>query len=1091
MVERFRIDKASLRLTRQELEEVEDGIELLKEAQAEERAFEEAREDFSAKAIFDYIKSLDEKDEDSIGGILENYPARVCDKVFELFLRNDELKRIAFKLDSNIFSKDLERIVFEYIKNEGSEQSFEPVYGFSEQTIFYFFKKINHAGLAKFIGERMDWEDLIVRRGRIPALPNKFFLDKARINEGEGVLQDEFGRKYSNKLFGAIEYFPELASPQAVERIFKSKKSAYLANDLIEKREIFGLSENELIHKFTEHDYGEVLVWALGQFSDESRGNIVDLAIKDGYIGALEVSLNFVPHEKQLEAAGAVIEMMNASNVDNILTQIASWNKLARKKITDALPALLEDQPRLFAREYFHKLPRFLVGEMPEVVIRKVFTETPWELVSFMDVLESKISIKEMIEALLATGRIDVICSYSGRLGQSLDEDFAMKVILYGKSKELMGQLRRFSRLSRSVFLILRKKHRKETAENLDRFHDLTQDDVTDLLPVIPDYRLGTFLENKSLLENLMLDEELAIKILQSRTDRCRGIFENYFANCLHDAFVQEAIRLNQLTLIIRLIDNLPTVLNNRAIARDIFINITERQSYEDFEALLRFNERYSPPLDRIMSVGWEMIGFGFDQEAYAVLKSIYDGTIDAEYASRLGIHKTGEVGINQLRKSFEGFRKSVLDESADTQLIQESSLHREYFKSYVRFNEGEFGGAGEDIFVETIKRHEQLSGSGRLREMPSFYKESGPMAVGKVNIEARESFQYSEQFLSRYNTFLESLEESLELMKEKRPLNKLLNEFEQKREAVVAKLQEKLEVAVHPKAIDDLNKKISGLRDLNLRSIKEIESNFAALAALKDFEGEIRRLIFFKALNARSTERHRAKDVVEHEVPSFEDITWMLSFVDHTVNEETWKKYFKEKSAVRAFKGMINVNALSEEYARAQNQAGKDTMMLDFVPSRGLLMEFSGKMGDACWASKYPSIAFAFPNITSIAMVQNRETKHERVAGSAMMIEAVSASGESLLIIRGLNPIQNVINQLQVEDFLKKFFDYTKGIARDAGRRLAIVIDDHAGGSSTNRPVLFEHLSHLRASLKQVKVVDDETTNFNGYNISDVTYLV
>lgn len=130
------------------------------------------------------------------------------------------------------------------------------------------------------------------------------------------------------------------------------------------------------------------------------------------------------------------------------------------------------------------------------------------------------------------------------------------------------------------------------------------------------------------------------------------------------------------------------------------------------------------------------------------------------------------------------------------------------------------------------------------------------------------------------------------------------------------------------------------------------------------------------------------------------------------------------------------------------------------FIPTKGLLLEFSGHIADACWASRYRSVAREFPNFSAVIMAQNRGTKHERLAGAALLIETDDQAGNPLLVIRVINPIENIINSLSVEDFLDKFISYAQKVAKNIKRKLAIVIDGHCGGSGTNRPVLFDLLS-------------------------------
>ena len=58
------------------------------------------------------------------------------------------------------------------------------------------------------------------------------------------------------------------------------------------------------------------------------------------------------------------------------------------------------------------------------------------------------------------------------------------------------------------------------------------------------------------------------------------------------------------------------------------------------------------------------------------------------------------------------------------------------------------------------------------------------------------------------------------------------------------------------------------------------------------------------------------------------------------------------------------------------------------------------------------------------------------------MLLETESADGEPLLVTRGLNPIENTINSLDVSDFYDKFTAYVKATAEKMGRKPVIVID-------------------------------------------------
>jgi hypothetical protein len=63
--------------------------------------------------------------------------------------------------------------------------------------------------------------------------------------------------------------------------------------------------------------------------------------------------------------------------------------------------------------------------------------------------------------------------------------------------------------------------------------------------------------------------------------------------------------------------------------------------------------------------------------------------------------------------------------------------------------------------------------------------------------------------------------------------------------------------------------------------------------------------------------------------------------------------------------------------------------------------------------------------------------------------------------------------------------------------RTLAIAIDDHAGGSGTNRPLLHVFLQEkIRYNAfvdpwKQCILADKDATTINGYDITQRTYLI
>lgn len=167
----------------------------------------------------------------------------------------------------------------------------------------------------------------------------------------------------------------------------------------------------------------------------------------------------------------------------------------------------------------------------------------------------------------------------------------------------------------------------------------------------------------------------------------------------------------------------------------------------------------------------------------------------------------------------------------------------------------------------------------------------------------------------------------------------------------------------------------------------------------------------------------------------------------------------------------------------------------LQFVPVRGLLLEASGHIAHACWAEKY-DITKAHPNIDALLFVQKGKDKgpnapRESFAGACLLIHAETLEGEPVLIVRGLNPSQSLIDKIDAGDFYDKLTAYVRAIAAKDGRKPAIVIDNKVGNSASNRPKMHSHLKKQHNSELKVPGLTESDITFNGYEIAGTTYYL
>lgn len=510
----------------------------------------------------------------------------------------------------------------------------------------------------------------------------------------------------------------------------------------------------------------------------------------------------------------------------------------------------------------------------------------------------------------------------------------------------------------------------------------------------------------------------------------------------------------------------------------------------KDFSKLLYLNDLLEVPLDPLLTKTLSIFGDSATFNNYKTLESIAKGETSEEL-ELFGVKQGGQAGLAQLEQGFSKFRQDILRPDFDPHILKKSKMAASYFMKFVRFAESEWTGDGNS-FKAMVNRYIELYDEGEYETYPlnENYTPSEVMYIDTVEAD-KKSFEYSEQFLTRFQIISDDLKKAKQRRASQFPLSSIISDLEKKVAIISEEMKSKVRDIPNEKGRQALAERVATLQSLKLRNLKDFEANFLALASLKELEPDLRQAMFVMGFAENKVHLNKDLSKINSKSPKLEDLTWVMNFVDHIVNKEVMSKYFVDKKARNKFRELINVRSFEEELSRFQNQAKTGKTALQFVPTRGLLMEFSGHIADTCWADKYDyTLPASFPNFTAISMVQNLGTRHERLCGSCMIIETREGKkdGEKILLIRGLNPIQNVVNNFSIDDFYKKFTSYVKGLAEKTGQKTAIVIDNHSGGSATNRPLLFNYLSHLK--LEKVRVPYRETT-FNNYDVTRNSFLI
>ncbi len=571
----------------------------------------------------------------------------------------------------------------------------------------------------------------------------------------------------------------------------------------------------------------------------------------------------------------------------------------------------------------------------------------------------------------------------------------------------------------------------------------------------------------------------------------------------ISSAEVQQAIKSFLVENLFRKeVDEIKNIVKNLNLSsnfiEEVVLENTEKAiKLNKYEIIIKIREAFKLQSDKALDISVSIFGSFITSDLYADIKKFLEVQNPEDIPENLrllGVNKIGERGISSLREAIFDFKNKVKDQSYRGDSL-ENPIFESFFKNYVRYESSANGSHDQDSFIRTCDNHRGFYLKGEIKELDVRYKPSKIVSVDKVDRAKQIAFQYSEQFKTRYAVLRRSILDAYKLLDEKRPLNLLFEEFDQIKNNLIDQLEEKIvNLRENPKvkqiAIEQLSKKIDFLKNTDFRSIKDFEGNFTVLSGYKEFDQLLRKTIFYLAFHNYREQRNQVNDNLNEEEPSIDNLSWTLEFIDHITNQETKNKYFKNDLAKDAFIKLTNAKALAEEYNLVQNQDVRGRAKMQFIPTRGLLMEFSGHIADACWASKEDCLARNHPNKSALIMLQNPDSSNERIAGACMLIETESKDGVPLLIIRGLNPIENVITQLSVSDFYQKVTEYLKGVADSLGSKLAVVIDNHRGGSGSNRQAVYDFLSK-NCRKNQVTLASSDDTTFNGYNIVNNCYLV
>ncbi len=737
----------------------------------------------------------------------------------------------------------------------------------------------------------------------------------------------------------------------------------------------------------------------------------------------------------------------------------------------------------------------------------------------------SGLNKEEYVEKFLAAGQFESLALNIFRFHGIDHTNIANRFLEVGQIETLVNNLNFFYGLDFSIAdTFMKSGYKLEVARELRTFRGVNYSKLaSQLIDENESEVLAECLYNFS-----GLDDNIALSLIKEGYGRAVITSASTFPRIDHD-IIKEAIISNSdpsfgspIPFIVKLSNFGFSGQEESEIYRNFWIEreqnplgITSRDALDALDLASCMGEDNQPAEIKLAK---DIFGNALTPENLLCVRGLLNNEPLDEDLQSLGIDETGTLGLIKLKKISSELLKSFntcnIGEKELT-LLEDSEIAREIFSEISGFRDSYWGKSDDYSLLKKIQLIRKLNSDGLYPDVQLGLEPSEVYEIKKLNSkEIKEGF--SEDVLMRYSTLRNDLFGAIDAVHRKEGMGALvgrirlgikqifnsinyqidiLDPSEEKAEKKRENLEKKREeLEQYLKEID-----LSSRRNPNIpldtqarfvvQSPKTFVRGLSVLAKYEELYSPIRQLVFSGALRKFPGQITALSEL--NETPEIEDLSRLKEFIDHTVSEEMYGEYFSDdRRLAKTFDKISNTDAFEkgiEYYMKIAPRVGKNR--IQFIPTKGLMLEISGQIADACWADKYESVSEQMPNMSAIIMRARPGEKTERVVGAALLIDTFSpTTKEKVLLLRGINPRENFIHTVDADEFFSAITDYLRKTALKRGMIPAVVIDDHSGGAGTNRPTLFDVISQEENNLVKIRV-DKKTTLFNGYDVTNTSY--
>ncbi|MFO0703683.1 MAG: hypothetical protein U0525_03085 [Patescibacteria group bacterium] len=510
---------------------------------------------------------------------------------------------------------------------------------------------------------------------------------------------------------------------------------------------------------------------------------------------------------------------------------------------------------------------------------------------------------------------------------------------------------------------------------------------------------------------------------------------------------------------------------------------------YDAIKSAKYFDEKTTEhdSTSKYLSICDTVFGVGFE-----ATRDIFEGNAN-ENLKALGVVSTGDAGIGELKKALTELMRADSIDSLTLEQIKNPIV--------IKFVFDRLNLSGIQYGVKTTQDLQSKL------EMAYAYQSSKNTAVAKeLQVDITSTLQkldfedkgyvLSDDIQKCIGALRQSFHEADMLSNSSGSMREVLDGVREKIREFITKGEESIGTMGNPKAIDSITQYIGELRGLRIEKIEDIISSIPSLIKKKEFIPIIRAAIIMTAINSgldlsllNSSEDIKSNSGVDY-LQGLQELV-----LNHLLDLDEIKAVISSDPKIAdKIADLFYVRSMAAELSLARaDRKKKGQLPISFVPSRANLFELSGELADACWATRAGGVLLAetYPNVTALIPAINKGTDKERMVGAILLVDAKSADGKPVLILRGLNPQLTFLNTVDCDSFHKALLEYAEKAAKNKKAKLVLPIAERTGQSTTNRPLYFDYLKAKYGSNEHVELDPNSGSTVNGYDITQICRLV